>query len=163
MSNLYELTQELKETQTMLNSMFESGEIDQETLKDSLDSLGGEVDEKIANIGRYINSELNVVKGIDEVIKNAQARKKTALNAIDRLKEYTINMMKQLDIKKVTESDIIVSTRKSKKVIVDDEEKALKKYGKKTEVIKYSLADIKKDIENCDFAHIQENTNLNIK
>jgi len=63
----------------------------------------------------------------------------------------------------VTESDIIVSTRKSKKVIVDDEEKALKKYGKKTEVIKYSLADIKKDIENCDFAHIQENTNLNIK
>jgi len=163
MSSLYDLTQEYISTKQSLNDLFDNDEIDAETLKDTIESLLGEPEAKISNIGRYVASELNDIKGLDIVIKNAQERKKRALKAIDYLKSHTVELMSHLDINKVVADDIVVSTRKSSRVVIDDEDRAIQEYGTEVITYKYSKSDVKADIANCDFAHIETNYNLVIK
>ena len=129
MSNIYELTEELFTLKSTLSEMFESGDIDETTLNDTLVGERGELDAKIANYGRVI-SELSIESlAIKDVAKRNLERAKAIDKNIATMKATVLNTMSTFDISKVTENDIVISTRKSSKVIVDDEEMALKKYG----------------------------------
>ena len=116
MSSLYDLTNEALALQEML----ESGEIDEQVFKDTLEAL--DVDTKIENICKMIrNFEADAAAYKAEKDRLA-AKEKTANNAVSRLKDSLLMHMTALDKKKVEAGTFTVSvgTSKSLQVVYED-------------------------------------------
>ena len=84
MSSLYEL----KEEYLKLFDMIDSGEYSEDTLKDTLEAIGAEFEEKADNIACFIktlNADSDAIKAeADSLTERARAKKAKA----DRLKQY---------------------------------------------------------------------------
>ena len=117
MNTLYELTGQYAE----LLSAIESGDIPEEAISDTLEALGGELDEKIdscACIVKQLDSEAAAIK----VEKDALAeRQKVKEHQRDRLKDYIRQAMGLAGKKKVETSRNCVSVGKAQpKAVITD-------------------------------------------
>ena len=110
MASLYELTMDAK----LLQDLLESGEIDEETFNDTLESL--DVDTKIENICKVIRNLESDAKAFKEEKDRLQARQKTAENGVKRLKDSLLNYLSVTETKKVTAGNFNVSMRTSESV-----------------------------------------------
>lgn len=116
MSSLYDLTNEALALQEML----ESGEIDEQAFKDTLEAM--DIDVKIENICKMVrNFEADAAAYKAEKDRLA-AKEKTANNAVSRLKDSLLMYMTALDKKKVEAGTFTVSvgTSKSVQVVYED-------------------------------------------
>jgi len=160
MNTLYELTGQYAE----LLSVIESGDIPEEAISDTLEALGGELDEKIdscACIVKQLDSEAAAIKSEKAALAERQSVKE---HQRDRLKDYIRQAMGLAGKKKVETSRNCVSVGKAqpKAVITDLDALQSRKdiwkpydYSKETNVDKAALKTLLQSGEQVPGAALQ--------
>lgn len=140
MAKLYELTTDLK---SILSEDF-----DEQTLKDTLEAVGGEFNDKaisIIKLAENLNGDTSV---IDAEIKRLQARKSAITNKQKQLREYLIYNMQESGISKVECPLFTASLRKGvEKVVIDNEMLIPDEYAQIEVVTKINKTEIKKQLK----------------
>lgn len=167
---IYEIDKAIEQ---MLNNSFvfneETGEIDTLLSSETLEMM---LDDKFEAYGLYIKNLNADVEAIDKEIKTLMTRKKEKAKQSECLSNIMMDFMLKHGRKKVETPKVLVTTRNSKRVIIDDEEALLnycKEYHKDdcyTLEVKYKpiKSAIKKAIDDFEgMAHIETNTSINIK
>ena len=162
---LYELTNELSE----FAQAVENGEIPEEAITDTLDSIQGEIESKAESVALLIknwNADLTELKAERD---NFNERIKAKQGEIDRLSAYLDCQLKTAGIDKIETARAQIKFTKSKAVEIADDEAFCKKYPLYATIeIKYkpSKTDIKKAIAGgmqFEGAELVERKNLKIK
>jgi hypothetical protein len=164
MSNLYELTTDLKNVENLITQDAAEGQNPDECLAQALDELKGEISVKVTNIGAWcknLDSEAEAIKA-EEAKLAARRKSKEALQ--DRLKAWVL-----LNIQngaKFEDSRCQVSTRKSQRVEIVDQAQIPKEYLKTVVTTVAVKEDIKAAIKagkEVPGAKIVDNISLTIK
>lgn len=123
MTQLYNLAGQYKEIQSM--------DFDPVTLKDTLESIEGDIKEKAQNIG-FVNANWdNQIVAIDAEISRLQGMKKVIVNKQNGLKDYLRHNMELCEIKKIECDLFSITLRKPVDVVsIDDEELIPQDYWK---------------------------------
>ena len=82
MISIYEITGQMDS----LIGLFENGEIDEQTLNDTMESLNADLSAKVDGYGKYIASLNAEIAGYDAEIDRMEERKKRISAIIERLK-----------------------------------------------------------------------------
>ena len=157
---LYEMT----EAAQQLYGLFESGDIPEEAVEDTLEGMGveGKV-EDYCHVIYQLNADADMY---DKEIKRLQAKKKVAVNGVDRMKGTLETYMQARQTKKIAAGTFTLSFRKSEAVVVTNQDALPEEYIK-TEVKKFpDKTAIKAAIKSGQAvagAELQENQNLQIK
>lgn len=100
----------------------DAGEIPEEAIADTLESIVGDIDGKIDNVACYIKSAYAEVDAIKAEARSLMERAKSKERAADRLKEYLAERLPAFGYDKKFESTRNkLSFRSSKAVVVDDD------------------------------------------
>ena len=159
MAKLYEMTQ----AATMLYELLQNEEIDEQTVTDTLAAMG--TDEKVENYCKIIKQ----FQADAEMYKSEQdrlaARKKSAENAIDRMKQALLDFMTASQQDKIKAGTFTVSTATSKSANIVDETKIPEMYLKPQppKVDKAGILAALKNGEKIDGAILVENTGVRIR
>lgn len=141
MAKLYELTTDLK---SILSDDF-----DEQTLKDTLEAVGGEFNDKAVSIIKLAENLSGDTSVIDAEIKRLQARKSAIANKQKQLREYLIYNMQESGITKVECPLFTASLRKGvEKVVIDNEMLIPDEYAQIEVVTKVNKAEIKKQLRS---------------
>lgn len=120
MATLYELTDTMKH----LLDLAQTGEVEQETIDATIESmdLTTDIESKIDGYA-YVMDELKASNNrIQDEIKRLQARKRVQMNNYTRMREALLNTFKLLELDKVKTDKYTVSVRQNPvKVVVSDE------------------------------------------
>lgn len=92
MSSLYELTADYEAVLAMLYD----GDMDEQTIMDTLDAIEGAIEDKADGYAIIINALNNDAAGIDVEIKRLQTRKRMLDNRAKRLKDNLAESMRAL-------------------------------------------------------------------
>lgn len=125
MLKLYELVGEYQIFQEQFASfcdMVDSGELPEEAVLDTLDSITGGIEEKLDNIACIYKQTMYEAAMMKAEEVNMRARRKAKENAAERLKAYMSSAMQAVDLSKIETARNRLSFRKSEKVTFDDEE-----------------------------------------
>lgn len=157
---LYEMTT----AASQLYELFINGEIPEEAVTDTLESIG--VEGKIEDYCHVINQLGADIAAIDGEIARLSAKKAQARKGIERMKTALLGYMEATNTPKAKAGTFNLSVRKSEAVIINDLEKIPELYIKtKTETAPDKAA-IKKAIKaglEIGGAVLQVNSNLQIK
>ena len=119
---LYELTSSYEQLLEMAE------QFDEETLRDTLESINEAIEEKVENTAYVIKSLEANVKIIDEEVKRLQAMKSTQQRNIKSLKEYIQESMEKVGLGKIEGSLIKVSIQNNPPSIRLDDDFKIGKY-----------------------------------
>lgn len=108
--SLYELTENYYQALDFLTDP--ENDIDGQTLADTLESLDGELDDKIINVGKFIVSIENQADGIMEAEKRMKQRRQALEKKAGWLRDYALSAMQRSGHNKITASDIALSLAK---------------------------------------------------
>ena len=111
---LYEMTV----TATQLYDLFTSGDIPEEAVNDTLESLG--VEGKIEDYCHVINQLGSDIASYEAEIERLNAKKQSAKKGIDRMKKALVAYMEVTNTPKVKAGVFDLSMRKSESVVIDD-------------------------------------------
>lgn len=157
---LYEMT----EAAQQLYGLFESGDIPEDAVTDTLEAMG--VEGKVEDYCHVIN-QLNADTDMyDKEIKRLQAKKKAAVNGVDRMKKALAAYMQASQTKKLAAGTFTLSFRKSETVVVTNQDalpEAFIKTEVKTTPDKTAIKNAIKSGQAVAGAELQENQNLQIK
>lgn len=130
---------------------------------DNLEELEGEYLDKLEACGIYCKNEQAEIEAMKAEEKRLADRRRVKENKVKRLKEYMLQSMEATETKKLDTPKCYISTRKSQKVVIDNEAKIPRQYIKVTESV--NKTEIKKALKNgtVDGAHIEESVNLTLK
>lgn len=162
---------EINEKYSILLESIENGDIPEECIKDTLDSVEGELIDKLDNIVSYIKQLKIEKEGIKEEVKNLQERVKQKENKIKNLEEYVFANMKLAKKNKVeTSKNIIRIAKNPASIVITDEEKAIEYLKEvegglkiKTEISKTVVKELLKKGEELEFANLRQSEGLRIK
>lgn len=130
---------------------------------DNLEELEGEYLDKLEACGIYCKNEQAEIDAIKAEEKRLADRRRVKENKVKRLKEYMLQSMDATETKKLDTPKVYISTRKSQKVVIDNESKIPRQYI----VVKESVdkTEIRKALKAgaVDGAHIEESVNLTLK
>lgn len=105
-----------------LEQLFESGEIDSDTLKDTLDSIDGELELKAIDLIKYSRELELMAHAVRSEEVRLRERREALLSRADQLKSYVKESMENLGKKKIESDLFTLSLRKSSgKVVINDE------------------------------------------
>lgn len=161
--NLYQIDTALKQCIEGMYVDEETGEVIGE------DALKNMLANKIEDYACYIKNLDADIKALKDEEKALAERRKAKEKKSDWLKKTLLSYMEANDKKKIETPRALISTRMSKKLIIDNEDDLLEhlkstmdpalkvSYGVDKTVIKKDVDDYK------DYAHIEQNRNLNIK
>lgn len=135
--------------------------------EDEYNAIQMDKDEKIENTALVIKNKQYLLDALKDEKRNLDDRIKVLTNEIDRLKQ---RVGFSLGYKPFETPKCKISFRKSKSVVVTDEDKIPKKFFKtekvtklmKDEVKKY-LASIEGSNKKCNWAKLEEKQNLQLK
>ena len=119
---LYELTSSYEQLLEMAE------QFDEETLRDTLESINEAIETKVENTAYVIKSLEANVKIIDEEVKRLQAMKSTQQRNIKSLKEYIQESMEKVGLGKIEGSLIKVSIQNNPPSIRLDDDFKIGKY-----------------------------------
>lgn len=115
MASLYEMTAQAN----ALYEMLQAEEIDEQTFNDTLEAMGaGEKVEGYCQIIKQLQSDIEMFKS---EIDRLQARKRTAENAVDRMKAALLAFLQLSGQDKVKAGSFSVSTATTQAVQITDE------------------------------------------
>ena len=117
MSSLYELTQYAAQLQNLL----ESGDIDEQTLNDTLEAM--DIESKVENICKVIRNLEASAEAFKQEKDRLASKQKVAENGVQRLKDSLLSFMQVRNTPKVTAGLFTVSAGKTKAVEITDESK----------------------------------------
>lgn len=115
MATLYQMTEETKS----LYEMLENGDIDEQTLTDTMEAIG--IDEKINSYCQVIKQLSTDVDMFAEEEKRVKERKQTLKNNVDRMKMALLQFLTATGQEKVKTGTFSVSKSYSKAVNILDE------------------------------------------
>ena len=130
---------------------------------DNLEELEGEYLDKLEACGLYVKNSQAEIEAMKAEEKRLADRRRVKENKVQRLKEYMLQSMEATDTKKLDTPKVYISTRKSQKVIIDNDDKIPLDYIIIT--ARPDKAAIKKALKDgtVDGAHIEESVNLTLK
>ena len=115
---LYELTG----MYLQLMNMMDDPDIDPDLIRDSMEYLDGEIEDKADNIGMLIRNFEASYDAVDKEIKRLQKKKKSWERNIANLKDYLKRSMTAMDKENVRTDKFTFSIRQgSYSAVVDDE------------------------------------------
>lgn len=162
MAALHQLTQEYME----LLNMAEEMELDPQTLKDTLEGMDGEFEQKAENYAVIINSLLGQAEMLKAEKKRIEEREKVFLNNAERMKEALEKAMKVTGKRKFKTLLFGFNIQKNPlSLVIDDESKVPKEFVKiEKKIDRTALKKFVKDNENSlDFAHLEQTEGLRIR
>lgn len=106
----------------------EQGNIPEEAIADTLESIEGELTTKVDNIACLIKNTNAEIKALEDEERALRKRRQVKANMVDRLKKYLVNALNDADIKKVEGTRAVVSLRNGKSVEVDEGAELADKY-----------------------------------
>lgn len=119
--NIYETAERFKQAKLDLNLMIDAGLIDEESLNDTLESLNYDFDEKAIDLAKYIKEIQLNIEGIKSEILNMQERKSLFERKLEKLSEYLVFNMKDLNKEKIKGIGFDVKIQKNPPKLVLDE------------------------------------------
>lgn len=134
--NLYELTSDFKQLQTM------DFDQDSQMYKDTLDSIEQPIQEKGKNICLVLANLKGNCDSLDTEIKRLQAMKKVKQNNIKNLKDWLLYNMQFAGIEKIQSDLFTITLRKASKgslVVIEDENLIKDDYKKVTYSVNKTL------------------------
>ena len=173
----YELAEQYNEIRAMLDSGVAVTEDAQDydyeqALRDTLDGIGGELEEKAEDIAVIIKELTAEAAALREEEYNLAERRKAKENRVRWLTQYLADNMQAAGLTKVDKPRATLSFRKSKGVRIDDEEGFIlwaEEAGQsrflnvKTTVNKTAIRDALKAGDELPGAVIEERQSLQIK
>lgn len=162
---------EINEKYSMVLDAIEMGDVPEECIKDTLDSVEGELIGKLDSIVSYIKQLKIEKEGIKEEIRNLQERVKQKERKINSLENYVLGSMKVTGKNKIeTAKNVMRVAKNQPSVNIINEERAID-YLKgiegglkvKTEISKTVIKDLIKQGVELDFANLVQSENLRIK
>lgn len=163
---LYELTQNYRNLESLLDNLGEQEGLTVEMIHGALGQVEDDINTKIENTCKVIKEIEADSIGIDEEIKRLSALKKQKENTVKKLKEYVEFEMNGIGLTKVEGKLFKIFFRKSKAVNVLDETKIPKKFIKIKTTETISKTDLGKALKNGEIiegAELVENKSLQIK
>lgn len=106
---LYELAEDILQLQEML----ESDEFDADAVRDTLEGVTGEFDDKLENCCKIIKNFEGDITALSSEIDRLSKKKKTLENRITSIKKYMFDMMKLTGKEKVKGSLFNISIQKN--------------------------------------------------
>ena len=166
---LYELTEEMQDLENGFNEHCidpETGEINEEKVKEFLNTCKLNINDKLEGIVCIIKNQQALSNAIDNEIKTLKARKEKLDKKTDSLKSYTTACMQMLNMAKFESQKGTLSFRKSTKLEILNEDLITKDF--KIEEIKYKVDKkaIKEAMQNGEIIEgvvLVESQNLQIK
>ena len=129
MGHLYEMTGQM----IGLQKLIEDGEMDEDTLRDTLDGLTGDIQVKTEGLLAYVGNLSADVEQIDSAIKRLTDRKRMIVNRQESLRDYLKYNMSQAEISKITCPLFTVTLTKPRPMcLIDDESRIPEEYIKTT-------------------------------
>jgi hypothetical protein len=160
---------EIKDLFVRFVDMVENGEIDEDAIADTLESIEGEFEDKADNIACLIKTFDAEAEAIKAEEKNLKERRERKERQAENLKNYISSTMLQLGKAKVETARNVLSFRKSNSLLIEDEDAFMQKYPDHV-YEKVTLSIPKKEItvlikagEEFDGAALIEKQNLQIK
>lgn len=140
--NLFELNEKYRELE-------QRDDLDETTLKNTLDSINDSRETKLDNIATWIeNNEGNIDK-LNKKIKGFQADVKHLKNTNERLKKYLSDVLEDMGVRKFyTSRNIIKQGRESVQTHIVDETKIPKEFFNKKVSTSINKTLIKETIQN---------------
>lgn len=165
MSTIFELT----EKQLMLAELLSDPDIDEQTLKDTMEAVGGEVEEKFNGYKRVIDEKTAGIDARKALIKALTEKNRTEENNINRMKKNIEGYLIETDTKKVKTPFVTMAMQKNPpKVVIDKPEDVpedLKVYAEPT-VDKKALKELLLNPDTAqfiDYAHLEVTESLRIR
>ena len=118
-----------------------------DALYDTLDSVDGELEDKLANCGSYIKQLCAEAGALDDEIKSLRQRSEAKKREIERMKQYIISCMDAVGFTKVDEPLAKLSIRNNpESVSVADEREFIRwaQTSDRDDLLKYDEPEIKK-------------------
>jgi len=159
MATLYELTSEWLQVYEMV------GEVDQEVIDDTLESIEGEIEDKAEGYGRVI-AQLNAdADALAAEIRRLQAKKKAAENAVDRMKHRLQESMDAIGTKTIQTRLFKFRIQKNPpKVVIDHPEAVPEVYliPQDPKVDTKGISEALKRGDTIAWAHLEQGESLRI-
>lgn len=126
------------------------------------------LDEKMDDYCLFMKNEQAEIEALKNEKKSLDKRIKAKEKKQEYLKNALMEFMKRHDMKKHETSKYVVSTRKSKRLIIDNADAIISEYRNNPDVVKVNYEvnkiTVKKNIVGFkNYAHLEENTSLTIK
>lgn len=126
------------------------------------------LDEKMDDYCLFLKNEQAEIEALKNEKKSLDKRIKTKEKKQEYLKNALMEFMKRHDMKKHETSKYVVSTRKSKRLIIDNADAIISEYRNNPDVVKVNYevnkVTVKKNIVGFkNYAHLEDNTSLTIK
>lgn len=163
---LYELTQNYRNLESLLDNLGEQEGLTVEIIHGALGQVEDDINTKIENTCKVIKEIEADSIGIDEEIKRLSALKKQKENAVKKLKEYVEFEMNGIGLNKFEGKLFKISFRKSKVVKVIDGTKIPKEFIKVKTIESISKTDLSKALKSGEIiegVELVENKTLQIK
>ena len=121
---LYEITSEY---QRFLHEV-EQGNVPDEAIADTLESIEGELSAKVDNIACLIKNTNAEIKALEDEERSLRERRKAKSNMVDKLKTYLTDTLTNAGINKIEGTRAVVSLRNSKSVEIDEDAELASEY-----------------------------------
>lgn len=118
-TSLFQLAAQYRELQTLADSELD---IDEQTLADTLEGLGGELEVKAQNVGYFLANQEAFADAIDEAAARMAERAKRLRNRNAWLKQYLLTNMLATNKLRIESPELVLAVKKTPaSVIVFDE------------------------------------------
>jgi len=134
MATLYELNKMFQNIQFLI----ESGEYEEEELKFAIDSVTGEIDEKLEGYAMVVKNLESDIEGLKAEEKRLADRRKSLENGVKRMKEAMHDTLLMTGERKLKTPKFTISLRKSTSVQIENEDLIPQEFFKVTKTISKS-------------------------
>lgn len=141
-------------------------DLDEQTLKDTLESLEFDLEEKIDSVACFIKSLEAEETALKNEVDNLLVRAKNKAKKADSLKQYLFNTLKQLDKPKFETSRNVLSIKKNPVSVVLDEGFNESKYIVEKVSYQADKVSIKEALQNGEIipgARLEQKERLEVK
>lgn len=152
--NLYELTGQMLALQEMMSDP----DIDPEIIKDTMESMDGDIEEKLEGYGKIMRNYETTVNALDEEIKRLQERKKFYDNRVKKMKNDVKSSLIAMNKKSVRTTSFLYTVKPGVNAVVIDDEDLVPAQFREPVPDKIDKAAIKKYLNEHgtqNFAHLQ--------
>ena len=162
MATIYELTEEYK----MLLELAEDPEVDPETLSDTLEALGGEIEDKADGYAKVIKQMEADAAGLKAEEKRLSTRRAVCENNIKRMKAALQSAMEATGKTKFKTDLFSFGIQKNPAaLVIDDQNKIPAKYliQQEPKTDTKAIKDAIKEGSTFDWCHLEQTESLRIR
>lgn len=143
--------------------------LDEQTFRDTLESIGGDIEEKSINVAMFVRNLESSAAAIETQIESMEDRSKAIRKKADHIKDYLKANMEHAKLQKIESPFFVLSIKKNPaSLILDDEKLVPPSFLKIPEppppmIDKTKIKEAIKGGQVVPGAHLEQKTRLEIK